>query len=173
MKKLISTQGYTDGHYEVPNLNAAISERVDNRLTACYRQYYGDDIHIAPALTYQVTDGQVTMIQLTYAIDNPTPERLENFREACDLFYELHRKHLPESRASSVPSMQRSHLPTPSSRPQAPTYCKSPTFPTIASPKERSSYPPRQPATAPSCRHSTSPPICTSTTIRSPSTRSN
>ena len=90
MQKIITTQGLTDGHYDAPDTNTAIHERIDNRLTACYRQYYGDDIHIAPALTYQVTDGQVTMIQLTYAIDNPTPERLENFREACDLFYELH-----------------------------------------------------------------------------------
>lgn len=87
MQKIITTQGHTDGHYDAPDTNTAIHERIDNRLTACYRQYYGDDIHIAPALTYQVTDGQVTMIQLTYTIDSPTPERLENFREACENFY--------------------------------------------------------------------------------------
>ena len=87
MQKIITTQGHTDGHYDAPDTNTAIHERIDNRLTACYRQDYGDDIHIAPALTYQVTDGQVTMIQLTYTIDSPTPERLENFREACEIFY--------------------------------------------------------------------------------------
>ena len=87
MQKIITTQGHTDGHYDAPDTNTAIHERIDNRLTACYRQDYGGDIHIAPALTYQVTDGQVTMIQLTYTIDNPTPERLENFREACQIFY--------------------------------------------------------------------------------------
>lgn len=87
MQKIITTQSLTDGHYDAPDTNTAIHERIDNRLTACYRQYYGDDIHIAPALTYQVTDGQVTTIQLTYTIDGPTPERLENFREACEIFY--------------------------------------------------------------------------------------
>ena len=90
MKKIISTQGYTDGHYEAQNLNAAISERVDNRLTACYRQYYGDDIQVTPSLTYRLADGQVTTLELAYTIDDPTSQRLENFREVCDLFYELH-----------------------------------------------------------------------------------
>ena len=90
MKKIISTQGYTDGHYEAPNLNTAISERVDNRLTACYRQYYGDDIQVTPSLTYRLADGQVTTLELAYTIDDPTSQRLENFREVCDLFYELH-----------------------------------------------------------------------------------
>ena len=90
MKKIISTQGYTDGHYEAPNLNTAISEHVDNRLTACYRQYYGNDIQVTPSLTYRLADGQATTLELTYTIDDPTSQRLENFREVCDLFYELH-----------------------------------------------------------------------------------
>lgn len=87
MQKIITTQGLTDGHYDAPNTNTAIHERIDNRLTACYRQDYGDDIQVVPSLTYQVTDGQVTMIQLSYTIDNPTPERLENFLEVCEIFY--------------------------------------------------------------------------------------
>ena len=90
MKKIISTQGYTDGHYDAPNSDTAIHERVDNRLTACYRQYYGDDIQVTPSLTYRLADGQVTTLELAYTIDDPTSQRLENFREVCDLFYELH-----------------------------------------------------------------------------------
>lgn len=87
MQKIITTQGLPDGHYDAPDTSTAIHERIDNRLTACYRQDYGDDIRIVPALTYQVADGQVTMIQLTYTIDHPTPARLENFREACEIFF--------------------------------------------------------------------------------------
>ena len=90
MQKIITTQGFPNGHYDAPNSDTAIHERIDNRLTACYRQEYGDDIQIVPSLTYQVTDGQVTMLQLSYAIDTPTPERLENFREACELFFCIH-----------------------------------------------------------------------------------
>lgn len=89
MQIIITSQGLSDGHYDALDTSIAIHERIDNRLTVCYRQNYGDNIQVVPALTYQVTDGQVTMIQLSYTIYNPTPMRLEQFRFTCECFYEL------------------------------------------------------------------------------------
>jgi hypothetical protein len=67
----------------------AIHERVDNKLTHCYKQEFGEDLLLAPAFTYELSAGVVTALELAYTIDHPTPQRLENFRETCEYFYEL------------------------------------------------------------------------------------
>ena len=90
MKKIISTEGLLSGHFGAPWTDAAIRERIDNKLVYCYKQEYGDDIQIVPTFTYELSDGQVTAIELSYIIDNPTPQRLEYFRECCENFYELY-----------------------------------------------------------------------------------
>ena len=90
MKRLISTKGLHDGHFNAPWISTAIHERVDNKLTHCYKQDYGEDIVIAPTLSYELSEGVVMTLELAYTIDNPTPQRLENFREACENFYELY-----------------------------------------------------------------------------------
>ena len=90
MKRLISTKGLHDGYFNAPWISTAIHERVDNKLTYCYKQDYGEDIVIAPTLSYELSEGVVMTLELAYTIDNPTPQRLENFREACENFYELY-----------------------------------------------------------------------------------
>lgn len=90
MKRLISTKGLLEGHFDAPWTNTAIHERVDNKLTHCYKQDYGEDIVIVPVFTYELSEGVVTTLELAYTVDNPTPQRLENFREACENFYELY-----------------------------------------------------------------------------------
>ena len=90
MKRLISTKGLHDGYFNAPWISTAIHERVDNKLTHCYKQDYGEDIVIAPTLSYELSEGVVMTLELAYTIDNPTPQRLENFREACENFYELY-----------------------------------------------------------------------------------
>ena len=87
MKRLISTKGLHDGHFNAPWISTAIHERVDNKLTHFYKQDYGEDIVIAPTLSYELSEGVVMTLELAYTIDNPTPQRLENFREACENFY--------------------------------------------------------------------------------------
>ena len=90
MKKIISTQGLLSGKFVAPWTNTAIHERVDNKLVYCYKQDCRDDIHVIPTFTYELADGQVTAIELSYTIDHPTPLRLEYFRDCCGYFYELH-----------------------------------------------------------------------------------
>lgn len=90
MKKIISTTGLLNGRFDAPWISTAIHERVDNKLTHCYKQDYGEDIVIAPTLSYELSEGVVMTLELAYTIDNPTPQRLENFREACENFYELY-----------------------------------------------------------------------------------
>ena len=90
MKRLISTKGHLAGHFGAPCTNLAIHERVDNKLTYCYKQDYGEDIVIAPTFTYELSEGVVTTLELSYTIDDPTPQRLENFREACETFYGIY-----------------------------------------------------------------------------------
>ena len=90
MKKIVSTNGLLDGRHEASWTTEAIHERVDSKLMVCFRQDYGEDIQITPYLYYELTNGQVTLIELSYTIDNPTPQRLENLREACEYFYELY-----------------------------------------------------------------------------------
>ena len=90
MKKLVSTQGLLFGHYENLSLSKAINERVNDKLEIIYDQCSRNgDIHISSELSYDLFDGLVTAITLSYTIDNPTPERLEDFRATCDSFYEV------------------------------------------------------------------------------------
>ena len=90
MKKLVSTQGLLFGHYEDKNLSEAIHERVDNKLEICYNQMSNNgDIHVQSELSYDLFDGYVTAITLSYTIDNPTPQRLGYFRDTCNSFYEV------------------------------------------------------------------------------------
>lgn len=90
MKKIVSTQGLLFGHYEDTNLNDAINDRVNNKLEICYNQMSSNgDIHIHSELSYDLFDGIVTAITLSYTIDHPTPERLEYFRDTCNSFYEV------------------------------------------------------------------------------------
>jgi hypothetical protein len=90
MKKIISTEGLLSGKFNAPWTNAAIHERIDNKLVYCYKQECRDGIQVIPTFTYELTDGQATAIELSYTIDNPIPQRLENFRDTCEYFYELH-----------------------------------------------------------------------------------
>lgn len=90
MKKLVSTQGLLYGQYEAPDLSEAINERVNNILEICYNQNSRNgDIHVHSELSYDLFDGIVTAITLTNTIDNPTPQRLSDFRVTCDSFYEV------------------------------------------------------------------------------------
>ena len=71
-------------------MNEAINERVNNKLEICYNQMSRDgDIHVHSELSYDLFDGVVTAITLSYTIDNPTPQRLEDFRDICNIFYEV------------------------------------------------------------------------------------
>jgi hypothetical protein len=90
MKKIISTKGFLDGRHDATWTTEAIRDRVDFKLVVCYRQDYGGDIQVCPQLSYELLNGEVTLIELSYTIDNPTPERLKLFREECENFYELY-----------------------------------------------------------------------------------
>ena len=90
MKKIISTMGLPDGHYDVSWAKSVIHEIVDNKLIYFYKQIYRKDIVVTPDLSYELTNGQVTMLELSYTIDHPISEQPEYFREACENFYELH-----------------------------------------------------------------------------------
>ena len=89
MKKIISTQGLTYGEFNANSINAAISERVNNRLEYSFFQNYDEKVHTTFDFSYNVIAGEITQIVLDYTIDNPTPTRLEWFREHCDNFFEL------------------------------------------------------------------------------------
>ena len=90
MKKIISTKGFLLGKFDASWTNTAIHERIDNRLVYCHKQYNRDDIQIMPTFTYELAGGQVIAIELAYTINNPTPQRLESFRDTCEYFFELH-----------------------------------------------------------------------------------
>jgi hypothetical protein len=47
------------------------------------------DVHASSELSYDLFDGYVTALTLTYTIDNPTRQRLEDFRDTCNMFYEV------------------------------------------------------------------------------------
>ena len=90
MKKIVSTQGLLYGHDDDANISEAINERVNNKLEICYNQLSRNgDIHVHSELSYDLFDGVVTAITLSYTIDNPTPERLSDFRDICNMFYEF------------------------------------------------------------------------------------
>jgi hypothetical protein len=90
MKKIISTKGLSSGKFDAPWTSTAIHERIDNRLVYCYKQECRDDIQVVPTFSYELADGQVIAIELSYTIGNPTPQRLEFFRDTCEIFYELY-----------------------------------------------------------------------------------
>ena len=90
MKKIISTKGLSSGKFDAPWTSTAIHERIDNRLLYCYKQECRDDIQVIPTFSYELADGQVIAIELSYTIGNPTPQRLEDFRDTCEIFYELY-----------------------------------------------------------------------------------
>jgi hypothetical protein len=90
MKKLVSTQGLLYGQFEDKNTSSAINERVNPKLETCYnKNSRNGDIHIESKLSYSLFDGQVTTLLLIYTIDNPTTQRLEDFRDMCVNFYEI------------------------------------------------------------------------------------
>ena len=90
MKKLVSTQGLLYGHYDDANMSEAINERVNDKLEILYNQYSRNgDIQIHSELSYDLFDGIVTAITLTSTIDNPTPQRLDDFRATCESFFEV------------------------------------------------------------------------------------
>ena len=90
MKKIISTKGLSSGKFDAPWTSTAIHERIDNKLVYCYKQECRDDIQVIPTFSYELADGQVIAIELSYTIDDPTPQRLEDFRDTCEIFYELY-----------------------------------------------------------------------------------
>ena len=88
MKRIISTQGLLYGPFTEPNISTAIRERVDPKLEQCYNNCSADgDIHIEATFSYELFDGQVTTMLLSYTVDHPTPQRLEDFRATCESFY--------------------------------------------------------------------------------------
>ena len=90
MKKIISTQGLTFGEHVDDNISKAINWRVSPRLEALYQQLFGEPIHTAVTLSFEVMDGEIKNIALTYLIDSHDHERLSNFRDACNIFFSLH-----------------------------------------------------------------------------------
>lgn len=90
MKKLVSTQGLLFGHYEDTALSDAINERVNDKLVIIHNHMSRNgDVHAISELSYDLFDGYVTALTLTYTIDNPTRQRLEDFRDTCNMFYEV------------------------------------------------------------------------------------
>ena len=90
MKKLVSTQGLLFGHYEDTALSDAINERVNDKLVIIHNHMSRNgDVHATSELSYDLFDGYVTALTLTYTIDNPTRQRLEDFRDTCNMFYEV------------------------------------------------------------------------------------
>ena len=90
MKKIVSTQGLLYGQFDDKNISCAINERVNPKLEAYYNQNSRNgDIHIESQLSYSLFDGQVTSLLLIYTIDNPTTQRLEDFRDMCESFYDV------------------------------------------------------------------------------------
>ena len=90
MKKMISTQGLTFGEFCDENMTRAIKERISPRLKRIYSQFSNEEIHTSVSITYNIIGGEVQSIVINYTIDAPTPERLSNFRDVCDIFFNLH-----------------------------------------------------------------------------------
>ena len=90
MKKIISTQGLAFGEHVDDNINRAINERVTPRLQVLYQQLFGESISTAVTLSFEIMDGEIKTITLTYLIDRHDNERLSNLRDACDIFFSLH-----------------------------------------------------------------------------------
>ena len=91
MKKIVSTQGIRYGYMSDIYLNVAIRERINPKLENYYsfQDFTEGNVHVESALSYELVDGVVTAIMLSYAIDNPTRRRLEDFRVICEWIFEL------------------------------------------------------------------------------------
>jgi len=89
-KRIISTQGLTDGLFFALDLTEAIRERIDPKLEAFFLVCYGTDIRVSPMLSYELHHGEVVAIRLTYSVEHPTPQNLEWLCEACENFYNIY-----------------------------------------------------------------------------------
>ena len=87
MKKIVSTQGLTEGFFYALDLTKAIQERVDNKLEVFFRQCFGTDISLSSTLSYELHNGEVSAIQLTCSMDHPSDQKLLWLCDACDNFY--------------------------------------------------------------------------------------
>lgn len=89
MKKIISTQGLSYGEFTDENISAAIQERVSPRLEYCYYQFSGEKIHSVASLSFTVMNREIKSLYIRFSIENPTHERLSNFRDVCNIFFNL------------------------------------------------------------------------------------
>ena len=89
MKKMISTQGLSNGDFYDENIAIAIKERVCPRLEHFFYQMSGEEVHTNVSFSFYVSYGEVEDMYLRFTIDNPTRERKENFRDACEAFFSL------------------------------------------------------------------------------------
>jgi len=89
MKKIISTQGLSYGEFTDEDLATGIQERVSPRLEYCYFQYSGEEIHSVVSLSFTVMNREVKSLCLSFSIANPTHEQLSNFRDVCNIFFNL------------------------------------------------------------------------------------
>lgn len=91
MKRIVSTQGLVDGYVSDLYLNRAIMERINPKLEYYYnfQDFTDGTVHVFSALSYELQDGAVTSIMLSFTIDNPTRQRLEDFRVICEWIFEM------------------------------------------------------------------------------------
>ena len=89
MKKIISTQGLSYGEFTDENLSVAIQERVCPRLEYCYYQFSSEKIHAVVSLSYSIMNREVKALYLSFSIGNPTHDQLSNFRDVCNIFFNL------------------------------------------------------------------------------------
>ena len=91
MKKIVSTQGMRDGFVSDIYLNAAIRERINHKLEYYYdfQDFTEGTVHVDSALSYELVDGEVKSILLSFMVDNPTRRRLEDFRVICEWIFEM------------------------------------------------------------------------------------
>ena len=89
MKKMISTQGLSNGDFYDENIASAIKERICPRLEHFFCQMSGEEVHINVTFSFYVSYGEVEDMYLRFFIDNPTQERLENFHDVCEMFFGL------------------------------------------------------------------------------------
>ena len=91
MKRIVSTQGLVDGYVSDLYLNRAIRERINPKLEYYYnfQDFTDGTVHVFSALSYELQDGAVTSIMLSFTIDNPTRQRLEDFRVICEWIFEM------------------------------------------------------------------------------------
>ena len=70
MKKIVSTQGLTYGEFNANSINAAISERVNNRLEYSFFQNYDEKVHTTFDFSYNVIAGEITPIIINASGNN-------------------------------------------------------------------------------------------------------